>query len=466
MDRLWLRLTLAFALVVLVAMGAIGFVLQWRADSEFRQYVARSWFAEEGGLLDSLADHYRTWGSWEGAPALLGGEWPPAWAPGKGHWPQPEARQALVLADSSGRVIYGSGRVRSTANLRARSLPITVDGQTVGYLYAGAPRTDALGPLEQGFLHNLRTSLLIGASVAGGLGLLLGLLLSRNLTAPLSRLAGAARSVAAGDLGQKVEEGGSVEIAEVARSFNEMTTALQQAETLRQNLMADVAHELRTPLTVLQGNLSAILDGVYPLDKTEIARLHEESQLLGRLVEDLRELALAEAGRLSLHVRSADVGPIIKGTEAAFRPAAKEKGLSLVSEVDEGLPAAAADPDRLAQILRNLLSNALYHTPAGGHITMQATSAGDQVEISVIDSGEGIAPEDLPHVFGRFWRGDRSRARETGGSGLGLAIARQLVLSQGGDIGVESQPGRGSRFWFWLPPSTGSRTDPKGFGDL
>ena len=210
------------------------------------------------------------------------------------------------MTDADGQVLYGEPGGRLTEGQKARAVSITVDGTTVGYLTATAPRAEVIGPLEQGFLGGLRYSLMVGAAVAGVLGLLLGLLLSRNLTAPLRRLTGAARAVAAGDFTQRVEESGSREIVEVARSFNEMTTALEEAETLRKNLMADVAHELRTPLTVLQGNLRALLDDVYPLEITEVAQLYDETRLLRRLVEDLRELALAEAGRLRLSLQPTD----------------------------------------------------------------------------------------------------------------------------------------------------------------
>jgi signal transduction histidine kinase len=295
----------------------------------------------------------------------------------------------------------------------------------------------------------------------------MGILISRSLTAPLQRLAAAARAVASGDLGQQVRVEGSAEMVDVAQAFNEMTVALGESERQRQNMVADVAHELRTPLSVVQGNLRAILDGVYPLDKAEISRIYDESRLLNRLVDDLRELALADAGQLRLNLRPTDATQVIHFTVENLAPAAEIQDVALTVQHPDDLPLVRADPDRLAQVLRNLLINALRHTPAGGSVTVSAalaerglpgTAARDcqAVEIAVADTGEGIAPEDLPHVFERFWRADRARTRpvlpaHTGGTGLGLAVAQSLVEAQGGCMGVESTPGRGSTFWFTLP---------------
>jgi signal transduction histidine kinase len=201
---------------------------------------------------------------------------------------------------------------------------------------------------------------------------------------------------------------------------------------------------------VIQGSLQALLDGVYPLEKREVAHLYDETRLLSRLVEDLRELALAEAGELRLNMVSTDVEGEIRRSASAFALVAVEKGVDLRVAGAEGLPPVIVDPDRLTQVLSNLVGNALRHTPSGGSISVSARVVGDSVEIDITDTGEGLTEQELSHVFDRFWRADRSRARETGGSGLGLSITKQLVQAQGGTIGVESAPGRGSRFWFTL----------------
>ncbi|MEK7324020.1 MAG: ATP-binding protein, partial [Chloroflexota bacterium] len=240
------------------------------------------------------------------------------------------------------------------------------------------------------------------------------------------------------------------EVADVANAFNDMADSLQRAETLRRNLMADIAHELRTPLTVLQGNLRALLDGVYPLELGEIATLYDETRLLNRLVDDLRELSLAEAGQLRLNLQATDVRALLQ-TAASFAPVAEAQDLSLAVEMNDGLPLVNTDPDRLAQVIRNLLSNALRHTPGGGKVTVSASTEKKMIRVVVADTGDGIPADELPYVFDRFYRGDKSRARASGGSGLGLAIAKTWVAAMGGEIGVESEPGRGSRFWFTVP---------------
>ncbi len=274
-----------------------------------------------------------------------------------------------------------------------------------------------------------------------------GILVSRGLVAPLDKLAAAAKGIATQDLSRRVEVRGSEEIRAVARAFNEMADELEQAESLRRNLLADVAHELRTPLTVLQGNLRAILDDVYELDKAEVARLYDQTRHLTRLVNDLRELAQAEAHQIPLDMDTVDAMGLVESAAAVFAPLAEAEGVALRVEHPGALPAIHGDRARLMQCLHNLLSNALRHTSGGGTVTLRLSQVGEHVQMQVADTGEGILPAHLPHVFDRFYRTDRARARETGGTGLGLAIARALVEAQGGEITVASEGvGRGSVF--------------------
>jgi two-component system OmpR family sensor kinase/two-component system sensor histidine kinase BaeS len=230
-----------------------------------------------------------------------------------------------------------------------------------------------------------------------------------------------------------------------------MADDLQAQETLRRNMISDIAHELNTPLTVMQGNLRAMLDEVYPLDRSEIATLYDETRLLGRMVGDLRELALADAGQLPLNLQPMNVGELVQNAAANFATAADAQSVRVATQIPANLAQANADPDRVAQVLRNLLANALRHTPSGGSITVGAQPQADGVRLYVQDTGEGISPEDLPHVFERLYRADKSRTRATGGTGLGLAIAKAWVEAMGGAIGVASEPGAGSTFWFTLP---------------
>ena len=462
-NRLWVQLTLAYALVILVAVGAMAFLAQRTTATRFRQYVMHSEMMVPGSMVEQLSAHFRETGSWDGAEQLLRGEiglGHPMLARGR-YYPGFRGRLEAVLADEDGKVVFDTGGGPARAQLSSREqaggLPITESDseRVIGYLLVAAPRPEALGPLERRLLDRLQEMLLGGAGLAVGLGLIVSIIVTRGITAPLRRLADATRAVAAGDFAQRVEERGSTEVAQVTHDFNEMTAALEKAEELRQNLVADVAHELRTPLSVLQGNLRAILDDVYPLEKGEVARLYDETRLLGRLVDDLRELSQAEAGLLRLDLRDTDVGDLVQRTVANFLPAAEARSIELTVGVADDLPSIKADPDRLVQVLRNLLTNALRHTPEGGQVAVSAgiadDAAGSAVEIAVEDNGSGIAQEDLPHMFDRFWRAYRSHSRESGGTGLGLAIARSLVEAHGGRIWVDSTPREGARFAFRLP---------------
>ncbi len=297
----------------------------------------------------------------------------------------------------------------------------------------------------------------------GGLVLLLALafrragrVAARRYTSPLSETMKAADALANGDLSARVPEEGSREFGRLARSFNQMAKALETADSQRRELLADIAHELRTPLTVIQGNLEGLRDGVYEATPEQLELVLEETHKLGRLVGDLRLLALAETGQLALDLQLLDVPQLLRDARDAFAHQAVEAGIKLTVQSPGVLPPLLADPQRMAQVLGNLLTNALRHTPTGGQVELGASlvPGGEAVKLWVADTGEGISPEDLPHVFDRFYRTDKSRARASGGAGLGLAIARQLVEAQGGWIAADGKPGVGATFTLALPVAT------------
>lgn len=291
--------------------------------------------------------------------------------------------------------------------------------------------------------------------LTGLLGVLLAFALSyyfsSRFSRPLSELTAATRGIAAGDYGKRVEVGGTEEIEELGSAFNSLAEGLERNEELRRNMIADVSHELRSPLAVQQGYLEALRDGVMEMNEEALEALLRNNSLLVRLVEDLRQLALLDAGQLELNVSEVDAEDALRDAAALFRQEAQEAGVDVALEVEDGLPPVRADGARLQQVLGNLIRNAILYTPRGGKVTLGAERAGREVTFRVADTGKGISEEDLPHVFDRFYRADRSRSRDTGGSGLGLSIARALVEAQGGSIRAESEQGGGTTMIFTLP---------------
>jgi len=282
-------------------------------------------------------------------------------------------------------------------------------------------------------------------------GLAGGFAIGRVVSAPVTTLARAARQVENGELDVRVPVRGSREFKELAETFNKMAAALHQAETARSNLMADVSHELRTPLTVLEGNLRAALDRVQTLGESDIANLYAQTRHLIRLVNDLRELALAETGQLALEKAPTDMHLLVQEAVQALEPLAAEKEVQLHAELP-AMPPALVDSQRMKQVLFNLLSNALRHTPAGGAIRVKGAHGPGGLALTVEDTGEGLTEEQLTSLFNRFYRVDKSRSRETGGTGLGLAIVKAIIEGHGGSISATSAgKGQGSRFTIVFP---------------
>ena len=304
--------------------------------------------------------------------------------------------------------------------------------------------------IAQLFLAELITSLLAYVVVSALAALLVGSWVGRTLTRPLQQLEKAANAIKSGDLKQNVPAQGSQEMVAMATAYNEMAAQLSQAETLRKNLLADVAHELRHPIHILQGNLQAILDDVYPLSKEEIARLADQTQHLTRLVQDLHDLSQAEAHQLPLHRQEMDVADVVKDAAATYKPLASGRHIDLHVELLGAIPVIQGDPARLRQVMLNLLDNALRHTPDGGKVVVTVQKQEGRLQVQMKDNGSGISQEHLPFVFDRFYKLDRGRDRS--GTGLGLAIAKAVVEAHGGEItALSSGPGQGSTFTLSLP---------------
>ncbi len=292
--------------------------------------------------------------------------------------------------------------------------------------------------------------LFLGGLGVGLVGLFLLVRLLLRFTMPISQLMEAVGGVEAGDYSVRAVERGPTEVRALIRAFNAMAARLQQNEIQRRNLLADVTHELRTPLTVIQGNLEGLLDGVYPRDEAHLGSILEDTQVLARLIDDLRTLSLAESGALQLYREPTDLGVLASETVTSFRSQSQAGGVELSLDIAEDVPLLELDPVRIREVLANLIANALYYTPAGGKVqlTGQYNQAKQAVTVCVSDTGTGIPPENLPYIFDRFYKSGHSR-----GSGLGLAIAKNLVNAHGGEISVESVPGHGTTIRFTLPLS-------------
>jgi signal transduction histidine kinase len=367
---------------------------------------------------------------------------------------QPPPSFAFALVDQDGYVVVPAGAYRVgdyvPAEELARGVEVEVDGRVVGtVLTAGEP--PELTPREELFLTRINRALLYAALGAALIALPLGLLLARTLTRPLRELTAASRAMAQGDLEQSVTVRSQDELGELALAFNQMSAELARANQARRQMTADIAHDLRTPLTVIKGYAEALRDEDIPPTTTTFDTIYREAEHLSHLIEDLRTLSLVDAGELTLNCRPASPRDLLERTAAAYLPQAQGLGIALHVDPAPGLPPVHVDPERLAQVLGNLIGNALRHTPGGGRITLAARQHAGAIHLTVQDTGTGIAPADLPHVFDRFYRGDAARETDEGESGLGLAIAKSLVEAQGGTISVSSTRGEGTTFVIALP---------------
>ncbi len=340
---------------------------------------------------------------------------------------------------------------------RTPSPPLDRSGRTVLMpspgvpMPPGAPRLRSFGVRERLFSGRLRNAIWGGTLAAAGVGVLVALWLARRIVKPVSELTRATRAIAGGLPAPPVPAYGQDEIAELARAFNRMAAQLAEDEERRRRLFAGIVHELRTPLSVIQGTLEGMLDRVIEPSPERITALHSQAMLLKRLITDLRDLSLAQAGQLQLHLETVDIAGVVRDSVEGLAPLFEERGVSLCVDAPDRLPPVEADPDCLRQVVQNLVENAVRHTPQGGEVRIVLVKEDGGVRLAVADTGTGIAAEDLSHIFEHFYRTDQSRSRSSGGTGLGLAIVKSLVEAHRGRVGVESAPGAGSVFTVTLP---------------
>lgn len=447
MRSLVLKLTLAFLVVGVMGVILVAVLVGRQTERAFDRFVLDR---NQANLVATLADYYQENGSWAGVETFFRRR--------DERRPQSNWRllPPLTLIDASRRVVYSAELPPGEPLPPSRqtpSVPIEVDGTTVGWLVIDSPNfrePPQPGTPESTFLSRLRQAVFSSAVGAIIIALLLGGVLARTISRPVRELTEATKMVAQGKLGYQVTVRSHDELGELVASFNQMSADLAHSTRLRRQMTADIAHDLRTPLSVILGYTEALSDGKLQATTAMYQVMHKEAQHLNRLIDDLRTLSLADAGELPLILQPVAPRSLLERAALAHTAQAAQQNVALRLEAAADLPPVAVDPERMAQVFDNLVSNALRYTPPQSEIVLTAASHDDGVLFKISDRGAGIDPQDLPYIFNRFYRGDKSRS-QNGESGLGLAIARSIVKAHGGTITAESTPGEGTTFSLLIP---------------
>jgi signal transduction histidine kinase len=469
--NLFWKLSGAFLLIVVLAIGLMAFFTNLNTRSSFQSYLSQSNAVYADTVAANLSRYYSTNRSWSGIQSVL-----PDF--------QRTMSDRLIVTDSAGRIVGDTsdnliGSIAAGQGLSG-GVNIKVSGSTVGtvYLYSGQngmmgggmgngrmlgsgnANNIVLSTAEQDFLNKVNYWLIITGIITMAAAIALGWFLAFQVVRPVRALLQGTRNITEGKLDYRVNIKSRDELGELSQTFNIMAENLEKNEQSRRRLTADIAHELRTPLTIIEGTVDGIIDGVFPPDAERLTSIKEQTALLTRLIADLRDISLAESGQLKLNIVPADLAEIISRKVSQIQPAATEKGIQITTDLNTNIEKVNIDPVRMEQVIYNLLTNAMKYTPSGGHVTVVLKKVdggesphlpGTGILITVSDTGIGIAPEHLAYIFERFYRVQDSCERAAGGTGLGLAIVKQLMEAHNGRVWVESEPGKGSRFSVWLP---------------
>lgn len=447
MRSITTKLILAFLTVSLLGTLLVVLFTRWRNTEEFRSFLLDQ---NRPSVVTALSGYYQKNGSWQGITSFeLIPQPPPD--------PRPQINHGLfTVMDTTGRVVlagqgYQVGDIPPATDV-ANGIPIQVNGKTVGTLLIirNAYRVGVSGST---FLDRINLQILLSGLVAMVLALILAIIFSRNITRPIRELTAATQIVSEGKLAHEVPVRSRDEMGQLAASFNRMNADLARSLNLRRQMTADIAHELRTPISIILGHAEAVHDEVLPPSIETFEIIREEAERLEHLVDDLRVLSMADAGELKLSLRLYSPQKLLHDAQKIYSHQARQKKISLQIKAAIDLPEIEIDPERMREVFSNIIENALRYTPQNGHITLSAYLIEGAVQMSVRDSGPGVATEELDRIFERFYRTETSRARDKGGSGLGFAIAKSIVEKHNGRIWAESKSGEGLTIVIELPIS-------------
>ena len=442
------KLFLGLAVAVLASLGAVYSVATHFLLSDAKGFIASEHAAQLEGIVDQLISYYSENSTWDGVETIFA-------AHGQNRGTEHGQGGAFLLTDPAGNVIYASSTgmklteiLSSSPHILSEGIPITVSGKRVGLLFT-APLLGQFSEVEISLLTSVQRSIGYATVISLAVALLVGMILVRLITGPFVRLTAATRAISRGDLTRPIPAGGRDEIGRLGRVLEDLRVGLARSEEARERMLADVAHELRNPLAVVKAKIEAMLDGVQPADEENLLKVGERLGHLEGLIEELQDIALAEADELPLKKKPIDLNGFLSEVADDARTLFADEGKGFRLEVPPHLPSIHADQRRLHQIVWNPLSNALRHTGSHDAVTLHAESrGGEEVLISVSDTGEGMAEEMSLHVFDRFYKEKGSK-----GLGLGLAITKALVEAHGGRIWVETAPSEGTTFSFTIPLS-------------
>lgn len=453
MSMRW-RLLGAFGLIILIALGTVALVSRFTTQQEVTTFLGHGGQVGLENMADSLESYYEENGSWTGVESLSRN------IPGRGQGQGPRTGVNVsvgehILADSEGTILVSPSEVEIGTKLTDETLnqgiELKVRGQVVGYLLPEGGIPQLPENFEELLIERVNRASLLAATISGGVAILLATILATLILRPVQSLTNAAVKLSEGDLSQRVRVQGKGELSKLGSTFNQMAESLQEAEERRAAMTADIAHELRNPLAIQRAHLEALQDGVYPLNQANLSLVAEQNAQLTRLVEDLRTLALADAGALTLNKRRVNLASVCRDLAARYEPQTEEKNVVITNECGKVDIYVSADRERLQQIFDNIMQNALRYTPKGGWIKLKLKQVGDKVVFDFHNNGPKISEEAIGHLFERFYREDKARDRASGGTGLGLSIAHNLAAAHGGTLTGENHPDGGVVFRLTLP---------------